>query len=113
MSKPKPCCQELLAWLKANLGPKCLAPLTGTDAKALAAAVHILELWSYSESPDLLQAFAIVVRAMQRSTQELAYHAIAKCSEWHHREPLWRAAELDPIPNPRICAYEPGGSARS
>lgn len=112
MNAPKPCCQDLRRWLKANLGQKCLAPLTGTDAKALDAAVHIIELWCYSESPELLQAFAIVVRAMQRSTQELAYHAIAKCSEWHYRERLWREAGLEPLERVRVCAFEPGGSER-
>ena len=42
--KQKPKCETLLPWLKANLGKHCLGPLTGTDAKALAAAVQTIEL---------------------------------------------------------------------
>ncbi|HEX4085287.1 MAG TPA: hypothetical protein VHY22_10280 [Chthoniobacteraceae bacterium] len=106
----KPQCVELRAWLRANLGKRCLAPLTGTDAKALDAAVHIVELWAYDESAAVIQAFGLVVDRMQPHTQVLAYHAIAKVTEWHYRDVLWEKAGLRPIKNLSRCSFEPGGS---
>jgi hypothetical protein len=109
LMKAKPVCQEILAWLKANLGPHCLAPLTSTDARALSAAVHILELYNCCDSGHeaaILQAFAAVVRQMQSTTQHLAYHAIAQGMNWSDRERLWLVAGLDPG-NFGVCKYEP------
>jgi len=113
--KNKPCCQSLLPWLRSNLGKLCLAPLTGTDARALAAAVHLIDLWSQSHDlgSEVLQAFGIVVCQMQPSTRGLAYHAIAHVMDWSDRETVWVAAGLAEIPRPRSkCMFEPGGSAR-
>jgi hypothetical protein len=113
MNKPK--CQTLLPWLRANLGKKCLAPLTSQDAKALAAAVQIIDLYGWCDrtcEASVFQAFGNIVRCMQRSTQELAYHAIAHVLDWHDRERIWKAAGLDPLDGRRLCAWEPGGSER-
>lgn len=104
--KPKPCCQNLLPWLRANLGQRCLAPLTGTDARALAAAVHIIELYAYHGDIHVLTAFGHIVRCMQPSTQELAFHAIAHVMDWSDRKHLWLLASLEPF-EPRVCAFEP------
>lgn len=41
-------CDELMTWLRANLGRGALAPLTGTDSKALRAIVHVLLLYQYT-----------------------------------------------------------------
>lgn len=106
---------RVMSWLKANLGKSCLAPLTGTDTKALRAAVQIIELYGYIAQRDedaTLAAFAAIVRQMQRSTQELAYHSIAMLMEWHSRDEIWARAGLEPLERVRVCAYEPGGSAR-
>jgi hypothetical protein len=105
MARPKPRCQTLLPWLDANLGPRALAPLTGTDAKALAAAVHIVELYSYHPEPAVLDAFLAVVFQMQETTRELAYHAIAHVMDWSDRERLWRKAGL-PAFQARRCTHE-------
>jgi hypothetical protein len=105
--KKKPVCETLLPWLKANLGPKCLAPLTGTDARALAAAVHIIELYAVEGNPRALAAFGACAYCMQRSTRELAYHAIAHVLDWSDREKIWKLAYLEPIENPRECVFEP------
>lgn len=105
MTRPKPECQDVGRWLVANLGKGVLAALTGTDAKALAAAVHIVELYSYSPSPRIAHAFGIVVSEMQDSTQYLAFHAIAKVMEWDTRAELWSLANLPPLPaNTPECA---------
>lgn len=109
MTADAPVCRELRKWLKANLGPKCLAPLTSTDSKALDAAVHIVELYAFSnpehEAP-LIQAFGIVVSCMQPSTMELAYHSIAHVLEWRSRSDIWAKAGLPKIPV-RRCLHEP------
>ncbi|HWN09743.1 MAG TPA: hypothetical protein VNO50_10830 [Pyrinomonadaceae bacterium] len=107
--KTKPPCETVLPWLKANLGKHCLAPLTSTDAKALAAAVQIIELYAYHPGINVIDAFGEIVGCMQQSTQELAYHSIAMVMNWEDREPLWVAAGLPAI-NPRKCAFEPATS---
>ena len=109
-SKPKPCCESLYPWLRANLGKDCLAPVTGTDARALTAASHIILLYAYHGEKSLLLAFGHIVRCMQPQTQELAYHAIAHLMDWSDRRTIWLEAGL-PEFKPRRCAFEPGGSA--
>jgi hypothetical protein len=107
MSKPKPCCKTLGPWLAANLGKRCLAPLTGTDARALAAAVHIAELYSYHQERGVMEAFARIVLCMQSSTRELAYHAIAHVMDWSDRRRLWCEAGLPEFSMETHCAFEP------
>ncbi len=104
--KITPPCKTVLPWLKANLGKGCLAPLTTVDRLALAAAVEIVQLYAVTQHPEIVKAFGLIVRQMQKSTQELAYHAIAHCLDWHNRPRFWAAAGLEPIPV-RMCKYEP------
>lgn len=104
--KEKPYCQTIYPWLKANLGARSLAPLTGTDDKALSAAVMIIGLYSYHRDDSVIQAFGLVAGKMQPSTQELAYHAIAYVLNWEDRATIWKQAGLPEITNPRRCAYE-------
>jgi len=103
--KTKPKCETLLPWLRANLGKSCLGPLTGTDAKALAAAVQTVELYAYDPSPAVISAFGQIVSRMQPSCQELAYHAIAHVMDWSDRSRIWIAAGL-PEFSRRKCAFE-------
>jgi hypothetical protein len=106
--KTKPVCETVLPWLKANLGSRCLGGLTGTDAKALAAAVQIVELYSYCPKANVAQAFGLVVMQMQRTSWHLAYHAIAHVMDWDDRERLWNLTFLGPLDQPvSVCAYEP------
>ena len=110
MSAPKPAAVTIFPWLKANLGKGCLAPLTGTDARALKAAVEIINLYNYAGHRDLLEAFATVVYQMQPHCQQFAFHAIAHVMDWHNRQEIWEMAGL-PFPEPiSKCAAEPGGS---
>lgn len=105
---PTPVCKDLPTWLQANLGDRCLAPLTGTDTKALSAVAHILLLYSYDRSPEVLNAFALVVMRMQPHCQQFAYHAIAHAMNWEDRAVLWNEAELPPLDPPTArCKFEP------
>ncbi len=103
--KNKPVSETVIPWLKDNLGAHCLGVLTGTDAKALAAAVQIIELYAYDQSDDAVQAFALVVGRMQSTSQPLAYHAIAHVLDWPDRPRLWREAGL-PVFSPSRCKHE-------
>lgn len=104
----QPPAETVLGWLASNLGSRALAPLTGSDTRALRAAVQIVEQYSYDRDPSLLHAFAAVVRRMQSHTQELAFHAIAHPMDWSDRARIWRAAGLEIKPF-RKCSFEPGG----
>lgn len=95
--KNDPYSKTVFRWLKANLGPKCLAPCTGQDMPAIRAAVHLAELWCASDDEGraaAADAFRSVVTAMQPSTRYLAFHCIAHAGDWGHRFELWRAANL-------------------
>jgi hypothetical protein len=106
--KDKPYCQSLPPWLKTNLGKDCLAPLTSSDARALRAAVHLIDLYAGTCDRSVLEAFAVCVRIMQPASRVLAYHAIAHVMDWGHRAELWAATGF-PAPMGK-CLYEPGGS---
>lgn len=119
--KPKPVCETVFPWLRANLGKGALAALTGTDARALRAAVQIIELYAYDRRPGVIRAFGLVASQMQWSTQYLAYHAIAHVMEWDDRYVIWGQAYqlLQPTGggpvylNPRMdeapeCVHAPG-----
>jgi Arc/MetJ-type ribon-helix-helix transcriptional regulator len=43
------------------IGSRALAPLTGTDARALGAAVQIIELYTYDRNSNVLAAFGLIV----------------------------------------------------
>lgn len=108
MSKTyQPPAQTVFAWLRANCGKGCLAPLTGTDGRGLRAAVQIAELYSYHRQPEVLEAFGLVVRSsMQEECWYLAYHAIAHVMDWSDRAEVWAGAGLPEIVHGR-CAFEP------
>lgn len=104
--KAKPVCQALRPWLKENLGPNCLGVLTGTDSRALDAAVHIVELIAFADRPaPLMQAFGAVVTAMQPTARHLAFHAIAHVLDWSDRSRIWDSAGLPWFPVTR-CKHE-------
>lgn len=108
--KEKPKSVTVGPWLKANLGKTCLAPLTGTDYRALQAAVQIIELYAYDPDSSLLVAFAQVVGRMQEKTRSLAFHAIAHVMDWSDRWRLWRMAGFEG-PVYGHCAFGPEGRA--
>lgn len=108
-AKTKTAGQQVLTWLHDNLGRDALAPLTGTDTRALRAAVEIIELYSYDRHSFVLAAFRLVVERMQPHTRWLAYHAIAMVMDWGDRREIWDAAGLDftPVIGKPRCQAEP------
>ena len=109
MSDYQPPAATVLDWLHSNLGGRALAPLTGSDTKALRAAVQIIEAYGYDRHPSLIDAFALVVHRMQPKCRELAYHSIAHPLDWSDRQKIWRAAGFTDLPRLK-CSFEPGGS---
>lgn len=99
---------EILKWLRANLGDRCLGVLTSTDTHALIASVALTPLVSYSSAPDdLFEAYGAIVSQMQPQARYLAFHAIACELDWGHREMIWTQSGLtDQIPASR-CKFEP------
>lgn len=109
MARPQPPSVTVFPWLKANLGPRCLAPLTGTDWRALRASVEIVELYLEHRSAKVTHAFGLVVSTMQAHCRYLAFHAIAHVLDWGDRAKIWQLAGLDfqdlkGIPE---CSYAP------
>lgn len=105
----KPAAATIAIWLKNNLGPRCLAPLTSHDYAALLAAVQIVELWArgdYAHRRGAAQAFALVVRQMQENSWYLAYHSVAHVADWGHRGQLWAEAGMPSIRVP-VCKFGP------
>lgn len=108
MKKPKPPCESLRSWLRENLGPNCLGPLVGNDYRALAAAVHVLELIAHDPHPSVIDAFGSIVRRMEPPAQRIAYHAIAFVLDWPDRGRIWQEAYLTtPAHGFGRCRHEP------
>lgn len=105
----QPAC-TVIEWLRANLGSRALAPLTGSDTRALRAAVQLIEQYSYDRHANVLHAFAYCVSRMQSTTRELAYHAIAHPMDWSDRQTVWKASGLGDFSPKLKCSFEPGGS---
>lgn len=98
---------EHAKWLKAN--GHSLAPLTGTDARALAAIAACWTLYSVERDPRVLDAIATLVQVMQAKTRPLAGALIPWAMDWSDEARLWpmieRAVE-------RVDAYAAGRLAR-
>lgn len=108
MSAPayKPAAQTVVRWLRENGMP--LGGLTGCDARALRAAVQIVELMAYSgRTLPLVSAFAACVGEMQPGTRFLAFHAIAHVLDWGDRASIWAAAGLPALGEIPVCKFSP------
>ena len=92
--------REIMAFLKANLGPRCLGVLTSHDVHALVTSVGLVNMISYpSAPPALFAAYHAIVSEMQPQARYLAYHAFACELDWGHRSMIWECAGLsDQIP---------------
>jgi len=115
MAKEKSVADTIGPWLRSNLGSSHLGALTGTDARALKAAIQIIELYSYHRRQEVLDAFKDVVECMQEKTRYLAYHGIAHVLNWEDRERIWNEASLEYLSGfgfGAVCAFEPSGDKK-
>ena len=95
----KPCCQTGPKWIsdrfKRELGvTDALAPLTGQDARALSAFLHLVALYGNSDATGrrvAVLAMAYTVRAMQPHTRHLA--GIPHVLDWSHEAEIWQQLE--------------------
>lgn len=100
-AKEKPCCQTGPTWIRDRVlretGEKgALAPLTGQDARALSAFLHLVSLWGSSDGDGRRTAVAAMyhtVQAMQPKTRHLAKAGIPHVLDWSHEEDIWSAIE--------------------
>lgn len=75
---------EISAWMSANYGDGILAPLTGTDWRAMRALVYAWDLWLYVQSPAAFRAAVDLLRCMQRTTRDLGVSIIPMIGDWSH-----------------------------
>lgn len=115
MKREPPCCVGLVKWFHSrarrerghNAGCVCapcrrtldvpsLAALTGQDARALAAFVHMLELYAYSDGHGqtcALHGMRAAISAMQSSCQSIAKAAIPFVLDWSDEATVWSILE--------------------
>lgn len=99
---------QLFTWLRANLGNRCLAPLTSHDVEALMAAQALVPLISWEgANPALFEAYHAIVTEMQPQCRYLAFHAIAAELDWGHRAMIWGAAQLSFDDVRGVCVHGP------
>ena len=89
-----PPCVTFRSFVRANFAKGCLSPLTGTDFRALDAAIQIIAMLAYDRSPEAIEAFGKVVGRMQPHCQWIAYQAIAHGIDWSERDSIWAEAGL-------------------
>jgi hypothetical protein len=80
----------------SKLRKGCLAPLTGTDVRALTAFCAVLELHQFADDQvEVERALAIVAGQMQASTRWIARELIPWLMDWSDRERLWPVIEAN------------------
>lgn len=100
--KEKPVCVTGPKWIRDRRerehGDKyALAPLTGQDARALSAFLHLVALYGGSDDNGremALLAMGYTLRAMQPKTRYLAKAGIPSVLDWSHEEEIWRHVEV-------------------
>lgn len=78
---------EPLRWLRAQ--GHDLAPLTGTDTKALLAIAACWDLFAFTRNEQVLRAIWLLLGEMQISTAPLTRDLIARSMDWSDVERLW------------------------
>jgi hypothetical protein len=101
MTREKPFCQTGPKWIRDRFlretGEKhALAPLTGQDARALSAFLHLVQLYGnadYAGRRSAVSAMYHTVQAMQPHTRHLAKAGIPHVLDWSHEAEIWSAIE--------------------
>lgn len=92
-----PYCRSVVPWVRDRLrkatGDKYpLAALTGQDARAFRAFVHLVDLYGSSDDDgrrSAVHAMRHCVEAMQPSTRHIAKAAIPHVLDWSHETEIW------------------------
>lgn len=111
MKQEPPCCKTAPKWLVHHLGRDALGALTGQDARALRAFVHLVELYASSDGEGRRQALVALratALAMQPSTRHLAKASIPHAMDWSDEERLW-ALLFNDSAQPRPMMLVPKG----
>lgn len=87
MAQRPPSVNEPLRWLASN--GHNLAPLTGTDRKALLAIAACWDLFAYTRSLRTLHAIQALLTQMQPTTAPITRDLIARSMDWSDRERYW------------------------
>jgi hypothetical protein len=93
-AKEKPFCESAQRWVVERLKDRAaFAPMTGQDSRAFTAFVHLVELYSVSDSTgrrSAIEAMTHTLRAMQASTRHLAKAAIPHVLDWADEDRIWQ-----------------------
>lgn len=87
MAQRPPSVNEPLRWLASN--GHNLAPLTGTDRKALLAIAACWDLFAYTRSLRTLHAIQALLTQMQPTTAPITRDLIARSMDWSDRDRYW------------------------
>lgn len=93
MSRAKPCCIEVVAFLKHHCGKNSLGALTGQDARALQAFRHLVDLYAVSDATGreaTLRAMSATVQAAQMSVWPLFKKCIPAGLDWTDEDRIWQ-----------------------
>jgi hypothetical protein len=83
---------EPLRWLRANHHD--LAPLTGTDTRALLAIAACWRLYfNADDQASVLRAVAELLASLQPKCWRLAKALIPWAGDWSHEGPVWQAVD--------------------
>jgi len=82
---------EHLEWLDAN--GHGLAPLTGTDTRALKAIAQCWEVYAYTRQDSVLVAVCALLQSLQPKCWPLAKELIARSMDWSDRDPVWKKTQ--------------------
>ena len=80
-----------LVWLRAN--KHNLAPLTGTDVKALLAIAYSWRLYSYTRDAGVIDAVVKLLRTMQPKCWRYAKALIPWAMDWSDEDVVWAEVE--------------------
>lgn len=109
MKPEPPLCRRVQKWLKAR--GLSTAPLTGQDARAIAAFVHLVDLLCVSDGAGARHAYAALSEtalAMQPSVRHLAKRCIPMVLDWGDEEIVWQKLKLDNA-DADMCVIVPEG----
>lgn len=92
--RPKPSTAIASEFIRAHLGRRAFAPLTGTDWRAWHAFVYLVELWGVSRDRNALDAMRACVACAQTrhvDVMQIFVQTIPAMLDWCDVRVLWPA----------------------